>query len=310
MEVLYALESIRTPLLNELFSLITNFGSEVAFMVVAIIVFWSIDKKCGYYILTVGFIGTLINQFCKIYFQIPRPWVKDPNFTIVESARADATGFSFPSGHTQNLFATYGASALYFKKKWYSIIAVVIIVLTAFSRMYLGVHTPYDVSFSILVGLFLMFALYPIFDKSKDNMNKLMIALSILLILSILFVIYMEVTDFNIPADDINLIEAFKTSYMMLFCGVALIITYIVDTKWVHFETKAVWWANVLKVVIGLAIVVAIKSVLKTPLLTLTNGHPIAHGIRYFIMMVFAGAVWPLTFKFWSKLGKEKNSVD
>ena len=50
--------------------------------------------------MTVGFFGTLVNQFLKLVCRVPRPWVRDPNFTIVEAARADATGYSFPSGHT------------------------------------------------------------------------------------------------------------------------------------------------------------------------------------------------------------------
>ena len=110
MELLYALESIRTPFLDKLMALVTNLGGETVFIAAAIIVFWCISKKCGYYMMTVGFAGTIINQFLKLWFRIPRPWVKDPNFSIVESARAEATGYSFPSGHTQNAFATLGSN--------------------------------------------------------------------------------------------------------------------------------------------------------------------------------------------------------
>ena len=45
----------------------------------------------------------------KLSFQIPRPWVLDPNFTIVEQAREAATGYSFPSGHSQSAVGTFGA---------------------------------------------------------------------------------------------------------------------------------------------------------------------------------------------------------
>lgn len=115
MELLYALESIRTPFFDKLMGLVTNLGGEAVFIVAAIIVFWCLNKSCGYYMMTVGFAGTIINQFLKLWFRIPRPWVKDPNFTIVESARAEATGYSFPSGHTQNAFAVFGAPARFFK---------------------------------------------------------------------------------------------------------------------------------------------------------------------------------------------------
>ena len=101
------LEGIRNPVLDVFFSLITHLGEETVFMAVAIIVFWCFSKKDGYYLLSVGFIGTVLNQFLKLLFRIPRPWVKDPTFTIVESARAEATGYSFPSGHTQSAIGNF-----------------------------------------------------------------------------------------------------------------------------------------------------------------------------------------------------------
>ena len=91
MEVLYFLESIRNPVLNVLMQGITELGGEVVFLAAAIIIFWCVDKKCGYYMMTVGFSGIIVNQFLKLWFRIPRPWVKNPGFTIVESARAAAT---------------------------------------------------------------------------------------------------------------------------------------------------------------------------------------------------------------------------
>ena len=102
MQVLYFFESIRNPVLNFLMSLVTRLGEETIFIALAILVFWCFDKKHGYFLITIGFLGTVINQFLKVLFRIPRPWVKDPNFTIVESAREAATGYSFPSGHTQS----------------------------------------------------------------------------------------------------------------------------------------------------------------------------------------------------------------
>ena len=92
---------------------------------------------------------------------------------------------------------------------------------------------------------------------------------------------------------------------MILFCAIGLMLTFFIDTKYVHFPTQALWWAQIIKVVVGLAILLALKSVLKAPLLALFGGHSIAHGVRYFIVILFAGIVWPMTFKFFAKLGKK-----
>lgn len=305
MELLYALESIRTPFLDKLMGLVTNLGGEAVFIVAAIIVFWCLNKSCGYYMMTVGFAGTIINQFLKLWFRIPRPWVKDPNFTIVESARAEATGYSFPSGHTQNAFAVFGALARFFKNTALRIIFILLIALTAFSRMYVGVHTPLDVGVSIIVGTILVFVIYPFFRDMDKSPKKVYIIFSIFIVLAAAFVAFVELYDFPADIDAENYASGLKNAYMILFCAIGLMLTFFIDTKYVHFPTQAVWWAQIIKVVVGLAILLALKSVLKAPLLALFGGHSIAHGVRYFIVILFAGIVWPMTFKFFAKLGKK-----
>lgn len=90
MTVLYWLEGLRNPVLDALFSLITRLGEETVFLLLAVTIFWCVDKRRGYYLLFVGFFGTVVSQTLKLAFRIPRPWVRDPAFTIVESARAQA----------------------------------------------------------------------------------------------------------------------------------------------------------------------------------------------------------------------------
>lgn len=305
MELLYALESIRTPFLDKLMGLVTNLGGEAVFIVAAIVVFWCLNKSCGYYMMTVGFAGTIINQFLKLWFRIPRPWVKDPNFTIVESARAEATGYSFPSGHTQNAFAVFGAPARFFKNTALRIVFILLIALTAFSRMYVGVHTPLDVGVSLIVGTILVFVIYPFFRDMDKNPKKVYIIFGIFIVLAAAFVAFVELYDFPADIDAENYASGLKNAYMILFCAIGLMLTFFIDTKYVHFHTQAVWWAQIIKVVVGLAILLALKSVLKAPLLALFGGHSVAHGVRYFIVILFAGIVWPMTFKFFAKLGKK-----
>ena len=172
MQFLYFLEGLRTPFLDKFFSLITHLGEETLFLAIAIIVFWCFSKYGGYYLLTAGFFGTLINQALKLICRIPRPWVKDPNFTIVESARAEATGYSFPSGHTQSVTTALGCPARYSRSWVLRIVFIILIALTALSRMYLGVHTPADVLVSLGIGIVLVFAVYPAFKNAEKKDRK------------------------------------------------------------------------------------------------------------------------------------------
>ena len=53
-----------------------------------------------------------------------------------------------------------------------------------------------------------------------------------------------------------------------------------------------------------LALVVLVKSLLKAPLLAAFGGHEAAHAVRYFIMVLVAGAAWPLTFRFFERYAR------
>lgn len=302
MDFLYFLESIRMPGLNELMLAITYLGDEIAFLVAALILFWCIDKRQGYYILVVGFFGTLANQFLKITCRVPRPWVRDPNFTILEQARGAATGYSFPSGHTQNSVGTFGSIAYTTKHKTVKWLCIAAAVLTPFSRMYVGVHFPSDV----LVGAGMALALMVLFRPlvyGKDGKNLPVIFL-VGAVLSGAFLAYVELFPFPENIDPHNLQSAVKNAYTLLGCLLGLLIAYYFDEKKLHFPVKACLWAQVLKVVVGLVLVLAVKEGTKGMLNSLFGGHMIARGIRYFLVVIVAGVLWPMSFRFFSGLGK------
>ena len=306
MEFLYFLEDLRTPVLDTFFSLITHFGEETLFIVLGILFFWCLDKKQGYYLLSIGLLGTIINQFLKLLFRIPRPWVKDPNFTIVESARAEATGYSFPSGHTQASVGLFGGIARATKQRGLRILCIALCVLVPLSRMYLGVHTPADVLVSTAVALVLIFGFYPVLQKafSGDGSGKRTMRLFMggMVALAVAFLIFVSVYQFPADIDADNLEHGVANAYKMLGCLLGLWVSYEVDEGYTHFDTHAVWWVQIVKMVLGLLPVLAIKSGLKAPLYALIANTYIADGIRYFLLTAFAGAVWPMTFKWWKKI--------
>ena len=66
------------------------------------------------------------------------------------------------------------------------------------------------------------------------------------------------------------------------------------------------FWAQLIKLVVGLGIVIAVQSLTKSPLLALLGGHNAGNAVRYFLMVLVGGALWPMTFKFFGKLGRKK----
>ena len=151
MDFLRLLAAGRCGALDTFFSSLTYFGSEIAFMAAALLMFWCIDKRQGYYVFLVGAFGTICNQFLKLAFRIPRPWVLDPEFQIVEAARADATGYSFPSGHTAASFASVAALKTANSRLWKPALALAVVI--ALSRLYLYAHWPTDILGGAAVGI-------------------------------------------------------------------------------------------------------------------------------------------------------------
>jgi len=302
MELLCWFEKIRMPWLNELMLAVTRLGEETAFLVVALIVFWCVDKKRGYLLMSVGFIGTIANQFMKLWFRIPRPWVLDPNLSILEQARQAADGYSFPSGHTTSAVATFGSVAATSRRKSTIALCVLLAALVGISRMYVGVHTPADVLAGALTSLILILLLQSV-PWSDWGMG---ILVTVMLLLALGFLVFVSVYPFPADVDVYNLEHGIKNAYKILGCILGLWVAYEADVRFIHFETKAIWWAQLLKLLLGLLPLLAIKALLKSPLYALFDGSFLADGVRYFLIVIFAGCIWPLSFKFWAKIGCKK----
>lgn len=305
MEFLYLLEKLRVPGLNELMLGITAMGGEIAFLVIALVMFWCVDKRRGYYILSVGFFGTLANQFMKLAFRVPRPWVLDENFTILEQARAGAGGYSFPSGHAQNAVGTFGGIAYTAKRKWVRNVCIALAVLVPFSRMYVGVHTPWDVLTAGGMAVLLMLLLRPVVLEKEGKAIPAMIG--VMVVCAVAFLCYVEFFDFPAGIDSDNLASGVKSAYTLLGALLGLLVVYPVERKFVNFREDGLWWAQVLKVVLGLALVLAVKEGLKMPLNALLGGHMAATGIRYCLVVITAGLLWPMTFSWFARLGRREN---
>lgn len=306
MSFLYFLEDIRTPVCDWFFSAITNLGDETIFIVAGLLVFWCIDKRQGYYLLSVGFAATAISQFLKIFCRIPRPWVLDKDFTVVGNAKVSAGGYSFPSGHSSASVGLYGSFARYNKNNVVRAVCIAICILVPFSRMYLGVHTPQDILVGSAISVVLLFAVYPLIKKSEHNPYIIPCILGVLALMSAGLLLYVGLYNFPADVDAKNLAAATKNGWTLLGAVIGLILAYFIDIKYVNFKTEAPLPAQILKAVLGAAIALAIKSVLKSPLLSLFGNHPSAHAVRYFAVVIFAGIIWPLTFKFFANLFKKK----
>ena len=129
--------------------------------------------------------------------------------------------------------------------------------------------------------------------------------IALMLVLAMAYVLYVECFPFPADVDAVNLHHGQENAYTLLGCCAGVLVVYYVDEKKLHFQTKAVWWAQILKVVLGLGAVLAVKEGLRAPLEALFAGHLAARAVRYFLIVVVAGIVWPLSFRWFGKLGRK-----
>ena len=91
----------------------------------------------------------------------------------------------------------------------------------------------------------------------------------------------------------------------MLGCTTGIWIAFELDNKFIRFDTSGSLLSQILKFVIGVIPLLLIKSGLKAPLYAIFDGSYLADGVRYLLIVLFAGCIWPLTFKWFAKLGKK-----
>ena len=238
LNILKWLEGLRTSFLNTLFEGITMLGEETLIILLVVALWFAVDSKLAQKMFFVTICSTGLNGVVKNIAQVPRPFDKG----ITPVRQETATGFSFPSGHTQNFATTSTFFAIKFKKKWFTILAAVLIALVALSRLYLGVHYPSDVIVGVAFGVGMAFLGSYLFDQAKD-VKKLYV---ITLLVFIPFIVY-----FLIVAHE-RFADFFKVFGMM--GGLTLIGFLDEKTKPLSYDVP--WWKKLIRIVLGVVIAI------------------------------------------------------
>ena len=137
------------------------------------------------------------------------------------------------------------------------------------------------------------------------NERSVKVILAALIAMALGLLAFVELWPFPGDIDSHNLESGVKNAYTMIgsLAGVAMV--YMLEKKYVNFSEKAVWWGQILKAVLGFGLVLAVKEGMRAPLEALFAGHMAARAVRYFLIVVVAGLVWPMTFRWFGKLGRK-----
>jgi membrane-associated phospholipid phosphatase len=155
-DVVYAIQSIATPTLDSLMTLITDLGSEEAYIVMVIVAYLGVDARFGQKLGIVLVASFFLNQYAKGWFDTPRPFALDADVVRTQRALDGAGGAGFPSGHAQSSATFWLYAATQARRRWFWALAVLLVAVVSFSRLYLGVHVPADIAGGLVIGVALV----------------------------------------------------------------------------------------------------------------------------------------------------------
>ncbi|MGN1165682.1 MAG: phosphatase PAP2 family protein [Lachnospiraceae bacterium] len=289
MSFLWLLAELRTPFLDGFMQFITYLGQELIIIAVICTLFWCVDKRFAYLLGFTYFTAGLGVQALKITFRIPRPWVLDPDFQAVKSAIPGATGYSFPSGHTQSATALFFPLALKVKQKILKILCIFMFLIIGFSRMYLGCHTPKDVLVSMLFTIIISLIIWHFQNFFLNSTKYLKQIAAILSVLSIAVAIY---------ALTLNKNGTIETKYAIDCCkaagaGLGFSIGWYIERTRLNFDTRTLKFrSQIIKISVGLFIALAIKESFSL----IFGSSVLAKMAEYFILVIWVLVIYPYVF--------------
>ncbi|MDD5711607.1 MAG: phosphatase PAP2 family protein [Smithellaceae bacterium] len=266
-----------SPALDLPFKVLTFLGTEVFYIILLPVFYWTIDRRTGARLAVLFLVSAYCNALAKNIAHQPRPFAYDARVKPL----AHASGGGLPSGHTQNTVVTWGYLAQAYDRRWLWMTAATLMILVPLSRLYLGVHFPTD----LLGGYVLGFICLTVFLYVDEPVERWLLkrGLGMQLAVSVfgpllLFVLFPG-------GDEIAAVTA--ATLMGLAAGVAL------ERRFVRFEAGGTIGKRVQRLVLGFAVLMAIRFGLKAALAGLEPAQAFT-ALRYFLMgaWIAVGAPW------------------
>jgi len=233
-------QQIHGPVLDSFFEIISFLGTERFYLLLLPLIFWCVDFRLGARLAVILLLSVYLNFGLKDVLQQPRPFDIDPSVQL-----SDTQGYGLPSGHSQSSVAVWGFIATRVNKTWFSVVAVLLVILIGFSRIFLGVHFPTDVLAGWVIGVIILgvyLAARPILERKLLELNlglQMLVALALPLVLMAVY-----------PSEGTIFPMA-----ILAGTGVGLTLT----RRYVSFAVTGPWWQRTLRFIVGGIVVFALS---------------------------------------------------
>ncbi|MBE0701038.1 MAG: phosphatase PAP2 family protein [Acholeplasmataceae bacterium] len=276
LDIVKALQSLQNPIFDWFFYVVTQIGDQYVFIVIASILYWTINKKYAHKFVMAYLGSAIINVGLKAIFQRPRPFnhegVYEPDIPGVRTS-----GTSFPSGHAHaagviahSLYDVYKQT----NRKIYYYLGLFVVIFVPLSRVYLGQHFLSDVIVGAVLGFMIAFLMFKLVVLMKDKEHIYTLYVIPIFILLLFF---------------------FKDENLYIAAGgfSGFAIGYALEKMYVNFSVENSNWIQVLKIAIGLTGAILFKEGLKL----FFPDTLFFDFIRYFMIGVWAAVGAPWVFK-------------
>jgi membrane-associated phospholipid phosphatase len=275
----------------------------VTFLVmIPVFVYWTIDKMKGLYVLASYCLCCGFNAAVKLTACVYRPWIRDPRVIPAGDSIRTATGYSFPSGHTATAGPIYGglAAAYWPRRKVFPVVFTALLLATAFSRNYLGVHTPQDVLVALLESALALLATAKVFsylEKHPEKENVFLLAMFVFGWIGIAYITFkhypMDYVDGRLLVDPQKMMN---DGYGDLALTIAFPVARFIEKRWIGFTPAGLKAGGLLVGVSGLVPLYFMIQYLRGALDSLLGSHW-GHFSHNFILVLYCIALYPLLIK-------------
>ena len=284
---------------DEFFNALSKFAVDIM-PFLPFVVFWCADKKWGYRFITTWGIGEILNGIIKLTVCAYRPWIRSDLIEPAGDSKVAATGYSFPSGHTMVATVTYGTTIAWQKDKrrWIAVLCGILIVLTGFSRNYLGVHTPQDVVVGLCESVIIIIVVGIVQKKVEGNERALdiltlfgILAVALTLVYILLKPYPMDYVDGQLLVDPQKMMnDTFKA------CGsfLGLLLGSYLDRHYLKYEIPTGAANLPILTCIGASLMFGWKELFAPATIVAALGGHWGNMVARGIMVLFAVSVWPM----------------
>jgi membrane-associated phospholipid phosphatase len=276
MDIIRWLQASASPTADAFWGAITDLnGGDLGIIVISII-FWCVNAWQGWLFGNL-IVGTMIsNEVLKAIIAVARP---DP--TQVRVIRQDtAPGSSFPSGHSQLATVFWGYFGWLLKRPVVGFLTGLMVLLTAASRLYLGLHWPTDVLGGLVVGVVILLLGIRLSDKwvrsSEHNLSQL---------IRVLFVVVPVIGFILIPS-------RIMTTVAGIGLGFNLGYLWLLPRQFATAPVEGDMRSRLVKGVVGVVGVLLLRAALKA----VFPDTALFDFIRYAVVGLWIGWLAPLLF--------------